>query len=74
MYCFGNKNYLLCVIIYTYVLMLIVDKRWKKSLEHFCGLGMKPLISFFNIKKEIMIIMSMLMNHIVNIVTLLIQI
>jgi hypothetical protein len=31
---------------YTYVVILIVGKRWKKSQEHFCGLGMKPFISF----------------------------
>jgi hypothetical protein len=33
---------------YTYVVILIVGKRCKKTQELFCGLGMKPFISFLN--------------------------
>jgi hypothetical protein len=31
---------------------LIVDKTWKKPLEHFCGLGMWVFVTFLNIKNN----------------------
>jgi hypothetical protein len=37
MCCMGNNSNLLCVNGYTYVMTLIVDKKWKKPLKHFCG-------------------------------------
>jgi hypothetical protein len=31
---------------------LIVDKTWKKPLEHFCGLRMWFFVAFLNIKNN----------------------
>jgi hypothetical protein len=31
----GDKNGLLCMNGYTYVMTLIMDKMWRKPLEHF---------------------------------------
>jgi hypothetical protein len=36
---------------YTYVMTLIVDKIWKKLLEHFCGLQMEFFNSHFELPK-----------------------
>jgi hypothetical protein len=47
MFHISNKN-LLYMNGYTYVVMLIVDKKWKKPLYKFCGLRMRPFVKFLN--------------------------
>jgi hypothetical protein len=47
-----NKNNMLCMNAFTYVMTLIMDKTWKKPLEHFCGLGMWFFVTFLNIKNN----------------------
>ncbi len=46
--CIGNRNDLLGVNGYTYVMMLIVNKMWRKSLKQFCGLGMRSFVKVLN--------------------------
>ncbi len=47
MFHISNKN-LLYMNGYTYVVMLIVDKKWKKPLCKFCGLRMRNFVKFLN--------------------------
>ncbi len=48
-----NKNNLLCMNAFTWAMTLIVDKKWKKSFDHFGGLYMRFFSHFLLSKKKL---------------------